>query len=101
MKTRFFKIGLLLVCIIFYSEVIAQVDSLYIDSLKRVLLTQKEDTNKVNTLNELSNYLSYQDTDSSFSYASLGLSLSQKLNYVKGEAQSCLILGRNDLIAGN
>ncbi len=101
MKTRFFKIGLLLVCVIFYFEVTAQNDSLYIDSLKKVLLTQKEDTNKVNTLNKLSDSLSYQDTDSAFNYAIKGLSLSRKLNYLKGEAESYLILGRNDVFAGN
>ena len=38
----------------------AQHDSLHIDSLKKVLLTQKEDTNKVNILLQLGNIYSNQ-----------------------------------------
>jgi signal transduction histidine kinase len=101
MKTLLFKMSMLLVCAIFYSEVIAQNDSLRIDSLKKVLLNQKEDTNKVNTLNELANSFSPQETNSIFNYAIKALSLSRKLNYLKGEAESYLLLGRNDLFAGN
>ncbi len=36
-------------------------NSLRIDSLKKILQTQKEDTNKINTLNELSSNLMYAD----------------------------------------
>ena len=80
-------------------NVFAQADSLKIDSLGKALLTEKADTNRVNTLNELANTLSQED--SILRFALEGLSLSKKLNYLKGEAESSLILGRMHLIEGN
>ncbi len=56
------------------------------DSLKRVLLSEKEDTNKVNTLNGISNRLStfIGNNDSSLIYANAALSLAKKIDFEKG-----------------
>jgi hypothetical protein len=56
-------------------------DPFKIDSLKKVLQTQKGDTNKVNTLNELSDKLWY-NYNNSLQYSKEALSLSGK----KGKA---------------
>ena len=67
----------------------AQSASLRIDSLKKVLQAQKEDTNKVITLNKLSeSFVTIADNDSAKQYAIKALSLSVKLNYKKGEADA-------------
>ena len=66
-------------------------DSLKIDSLKKVLETQKEDTNKVNALYKVSRYLSnVADYNSSTQYADSALKLSNKLNFKKGMADAFL-----------
>src|SRR6476660_9478075 len=67
-------------------------DSLKIDSLKKVLQIQKEDTNKVNTLNELSEstngFFYVKDYHVSLQFANSALILSNKLNYIKGKGRS-------------
>lgn len=64
------------------------------DSLLKVVKTQPDDTNKVNTLQLIaSNYLSHsRDYQKMGEFAWKGLSLSQKLNYEKGlaNAYSCI-----------
>ncbi len=62
----------------------SQSDSLKIDSLKKVLQTQKEDSNKVNTLNELSELL-VEDRSASMKYAKDALILSKEINFKNGE----------------
>ncbi len=62
----------------------AQPDSLKIDSLKKVLLTAKEDRNKVNTLNQFGNLI-VQDRNNAMQYAKQALALSQKLNFKNEE----------------
>src|SRR5881392_206686 len=58
-----------------------------IDSLQKVLLTQKEDTNKVNTLNELASELNKKsDYTNSLPYAKAALVLSEKKSFKKGTA---------------
>ena len=65
-------------------------DSLKIDSLQRVLQTDKEDTNKVNILNALDSVILHQrvlhqnDTLKAFQYGNQALLLAQKLNFKKG-----------------
>ncbi len=78
MKTLLYKVCLFIIFIVSSLVAPAQNDSLKIDSLKKVLLTEKEDTNKVNTLLELQSW-------KSFPYIILIeqiLKLSQKLNYL-------------------
>ncbi|HEX4372225.1 MAG TPA: hypothetical protein VHZ50_02870, partial [Puia sp.] len=62
-------------------------DSLKIDSLKKVLLKENEDTNKVNTLNAISwDLYQERDFDNSTQYANKTLALAEKLNYKKGQS---------------
>ena len=65
-----------------------------IDSLRAVLKTAGEDTNKVNALNLLSYELLYNDTDTTIYYANLAKNLSEKLGYSKGTAAAYLRLGQ-------
>lgn len=64
-----------------------------VDSLKKVLLTAKEDTNKVNTLNTLSMLLIYSNPDSALALSNRAMSLSQKLNFDRGIGASENIVG--------
>jgi tetratricopeptide (TPR) repeat protein len=58
-----------------------------IDSLRNILRTEKEDTNRANTLNQLSSRLWYQSNyDSAYSYATAAQVLSEKLGFKKGIA---------------
>lgn len=64
-----------------------------LDSLKKVLLTAKEDTDKVNVLNGLSALLRYSGDKNQLLYAKDALGLSQKLKFTKGEGDSYLRIG--------
>ncbi|MBS1908607.1 MAG: tetratricopeptide repeat protein [Bacteroidetes bacterium] len=82
----------------------AQSDSLYIDSLRKVLITQKQDTNKVNTLLNLSMFFEYQvpaKGDSVMKYVMDALHSSDNLGYLPGLAKSYEILSRNNLVENN
>ncbi len=60
-----------------------------IDSLKFLLKTAKEDTNKVNILDQISkNCIATGDYDSTLKYAVLENLLAEKLNFPKGKATS-------------
>jgi tetratricopeptide (TPR) repeat protein len=86
---------LLIVCLAFCFSGYAQNDSLKIDSLKKVLLPQKEDTNKVNKLNDLSLVLwKGYDFSASMQNAKNSLTLADKLNFKKGKAGALLNIGK-------
>jgi hypothetical protein len=69
MKTLRRQTSLLLVLIIFSLSGYTQRDSLEIDSLKKVLISEKEDTNKVNTLfNLIRHWKSFNSCESGVSY---------------------------------
>ena len=57
-----------------------------IDSLEKVLLTTKEDTNKVNLLNQLFVQYEFKDIEKATKYLNTALELSEKINYKKGLA---------------
>ena len=59
----------------------------YLDSLKRVLQTQKEDSNRVNTLIKLS-FASFDERNfpNGIQFANFALGLSEKIGFKKGEA---------------
>ena len=59
-----------------------------VDSLQKSLLTQKEDTAKVNTLNAISFEYRYTNTDTSLHFANLALALATKINYEMGVADA-------------
>jgi tetratricopeptide (TPR) repeat protein len=65
-----------------------------IDSLQKALQTQKEDTSKVNTLNELAYEFTYTvDSRKSFQFANQAISLAEKINYKKGKSLAFLRIG--------
>ena len=63
------------------------IDSLKIDSLQKVLVNQKEDTNKLNTLIYLGRaFWSEKDFTNAVRIANDALSISNNLNFKKGVA---------------
>jgi signal transduction histidine kinase len=72
-----------------------------IDSLKQLLLTSTEDTNKVWVLDALSDEYSWSFADTAVMYAQQELQLSQKLNFKKGEAYAKLDMGTALTTLGN
>ena len=56
----------------------------WIDSLRQVVVTQKADTNKILTLQHISNYYSFNDPDSGIIYAKEAIALAEKLEYDQG-----------------
>src|SRR5688572_28350291 len=93
MKYKMAKIFLLFSLLIFSFSAIAQ--SGKVDSLKKILEIQKEDTNKVIVLNELSG--SVNDSKLKMQYSELAKDLSQKLGYLKGEAKALMNQGKAEM----
>ena len=58
------------------------------DSLQKVLLTAKEDTNKVNALNQLANEFLHTDPQKVLGHAQQAFKLSEQLKWKKGIANS-------------
>ncbi len=65
-----------------------------LDSLHAVLLQQKEDTNRVNTLVSLCGELTSRDTERALECGKEALQLAQKLSFKRGTAGAYLELGR-------
>jgi PAS domain S-box-containing protein len=63
------------------------------DSLLTLLKTSKEDTNKVNILNNLFTETLVQGADKALPYANQALKLSQLVSYKKGEAKALFNIG--------
>lgn len=82
MKSLLCKTWLLLLFLLYVYTAYTQVPGL--DSVKKVLQTQKEDTNKVWTLIALVNYYMVARADTGIIYAHQALDLSQKLNFESG-----------------
>lgn len=69
-------------------------DSLRIDSLKKVLQAQGENTNKVNTLIELSRNLARNEqVESAFQYANNASLLAEKINFPEGRGKAMNLIG--------
>jgi serine phosphatase RsbU (regulator of sigma subunit) len=88
--------SILLLCSdILFLSVPASAQTPHIDSLMHVLKTMKSDTNKANTLHEISRAYLYELNNMEMvnHYATLELELSQKLNYKKGIAYGLLNKG--------
>ncbi len=80
-------------------SVTAQSD--YVDSLRSVLKTSKEDSNKVEILNELCWELNYSDPASAEKYGKESIALSKKLNFQNGLSVTYYNLGKLYLDQGN
>jgi tetratricopeptide (TPR) repeat protein len=92
MKKFLIKSLLFTLCIIYSHEAIAQPN--YIDSLRKVLSTEKEDTNKVNTLDYLSRlYWRAGDYDNAMQTATAVLSLATKIDFKVGIADGYKYIG--------
>jgi tetratricopeptide (TPR) repeat protein len=73
-----------------------------IDSLRKVLLTMKDDTNKVNTLNILSHKLEGTGSyDSSLLYAHTAEALAEKTGFESGLAKAYIHIGNIYIDRGN
>src|SRR6266498_2312664 len=73
----------------------------YIDSLKQVLKSEKEDTSKVLTLATLSGAFWFSKPDTQFFYADQGLQLAKKLDFERGQDDCCLQLVVSTWFIGN
>ena len=93
MKRLLIKLCLFNLLLIFWVNVFAQNDSLQIDSLKKILLTQKEDTNKVKLLRHLSFVMRSSAKDSALFFAKQSLKLSQALHWNAGIAYADEMIG--------
>jgi two-component system NtrC family sensor kinase len=71
------------------------------DSVKKVLQTEKEDTNKVKTLLGLAGYYVESHADSGIIYAEQALDLAQKLNFQEGILHGEGTLAGSFMFAGN
>ncbi len=79
---RFFKAYLFISAFLFCERSLAQESKM--DSLKSILLTSKEDTNQVNTLNEIARGYITSDPKRTIEYGNRALSLATKNNFEKG-----------------
>ena len=92
MKSRLNKTVLFV--LFFLNAFTGQTQTKTIDSLQKVLQTQKEDTNKVNTLDEHAyEFTDNADSQKSFQFANQAISLAEKINYKKGKALAFFRLG--------
>ncbi|MEP7374000.1 MAG: ATP-binding protein [Chitinophagaceae bacterium] len=73
----------------------------WIDSLKKVVVTEKADTNKILTLQHISNYYSFNNPDSGILYAKEAIALAEKLEYDRGIFWSIVSLDHSLYISGN
>ena len=89
MKLQPLRLYLFSLFIVFAANTSAQNKSFKIDSLKQVLTTESEDTNKVNTLLKINSFYFYQNNnDDALQFANDALSLAKKINDDSKAAES-------------
>ena len=86
---------------IFFCSISAYPQTTWIDSAKKVLITQKDDTNKIWTLDGMSEYYGFNDPDSGIMYAQKALALAEKLQFDGGIFWSIVSLHHSLYITGN
>ncbi|MEO6733022.1 MAG: histidine kinase [Ferruginibacter sp.] len=89
-----------LVILLLYS-VAAYTQSVWIDSVKKVAAFQMTDTNKVFTLNSISDFYTLTEPDSAFVYAQQALALAEKLNFDKGKFWAIVSTNKALYMLGN
>jgi two-component system, NtrC family, sensor kinase len=99
MKSQLYKVCLLIIILSYASSAYTQTQ--WVDSIKRVLQTAKEDTNKVKTLLTLASVYLASHADTGVIYSQQALDLAEKLNFKGGIlfAEGFLSISLN--IAGN
>ena len=88
-----YKFPLLMLLCFYCINISAQTSEQLVDSLRKELPKQKEDSNKVNLLIEICNNISYYDLDQAVNYGLQGLALSKKIGFNKGTSKMAYILG--------
>ncbi len=84
----------LLGALLFFSFTTSYTQNRIIDSLEKVLLTHREDTNKVNTLLYLANiYRNQSNVAMSIKHSKEALALADKLNFIKGKGRTYREMG--------
>jgi signal transduction histidine kinase len=73
----------------------------HLDSLVAAVKTQKEDTAKCRTYNQISRIYIYKDSEKGIRYAKLGLQIAKKRNWQKGIGLSLLNIGMHQISKGN
>ena len=82
------------------SSSISQTSVQIVDSLRKIL-SQKEDTNRINTLNDIAYEYTADFPDSAIIYASKALSLAESLNFISGQIASKNYLGLAEYYKNN
>jgi hypothetical protein len=99
MRSQLYKVCLLIIILLYASAAYTQNQGL--DSIKRVLQTAKEDTNKVKTLISLAiNYASFH-ADTGVIYSKQALDLAEKLNFKEGTLWAEGLLSLSLTYSGN
>ena len=94
------QILLSFITLIFLS-IYCQAQDTSIDSLKSILLRQKEDTSMVNTLNALADNLYRSEPSEALGYGIQAKELAENLNYTKGLAYALKNIGLDYYMLGN
>jgi two-component system sensor histidine kinase UhpB len=92
--------NIILFFILFYSSA-AHTQTEWIDSVRKLLPTQKEDTNRVWMLDGMSDYYAFNDPDSGIICAKKALALAEKLQFEKGIFWSIVSLNHSLYNTGN
>ncbi len=98
MKNKYFLATLLLITLI---NGFCQLQNSQIDSLKRVFKYSKIDSAKANIYNNIADKFKESNPDSTDFYAAKANVLSQKINYIFGQANANLNIGNANIILGN
>ena len=85
--------------ILLFFQIAAQQNS--IDSLHQLLATAKEDTTRINLLNEIAASYRQSIPDSIIKYANEALTMSSKINYVEGEVNAMRYQSAAFVLVGN
>lgn len=85
--------SLLFICFLFFASFFNAQDSKELDSLKIVLKKLKQDTIRVNCLNEIAFKLKYMDAEATEKYCNEAIVLGQKLKHDRGLGVSYKIKG--------
>jgi signal transduction histidine kinase len=94
-----FQIHFLILFLLIYKPTIGQLTAT--DSLRTIISQSKNDSSRINAINNLSYSYIYSQRDSCIYYANLALSLSQKLNYEEGIIMSRENIGFRSIIDGD
>src|SRR5882672_4365642 len=82
MKTS--SLYIILFSILFLYSSAAYTQPQWLDSIKKVLVTQKDDSNKIWMLKGMSDYYAFNDPDSGIICAKQALALAEKLQFDRG-----------------